>query len=145
MRQRGGTKLWLVVILMALAALLAGCGASAKAGTAGGDVVLAREDLGQKVVLQEGQNLVITLEANPSTGYRWDVADAANQVLAQAGEPEFESGAQGQADVVGASGVQILRFEAKETGTTTLTLVYHRPWETGVEPLETLTVEVEVQ
>ena len=144
MRQRGGTKLWLVVVLLALAALLAGCGASAKAGSASGDIVLDREDMGQKVVLQEGQNLVITLEANPSTGYRWDVADTADQVLAQAGEPEFQSGAEGQADVVGASGIQILRFEAKERGKGTLTLVYHRPWETDVQPLETLTVEVEV-
>ncbi|MFN2290791.1 MAG: protease inhibitor I42 family protein [Anaerolineae bacterium] len=144
MRQRGGTKLWFVVVLLALAALLAGCGASAKAGAASGDVVLDREDLGQKVVLQKEQNLVITLDANPSTGYRWDVVDAASQVLALVGEPEFQSEAEAQADVVGASGVQILRFEAKESGTTKLTLVYHRPWETEVEPLEALTVEVEV-
>jgi inhibitor of cysteine peptidase len=144
MRQRYVTKLWFAVILLAVAALVAGCGAAAKAGSASGDVVLDREDMGQKVVLLVGQNLVITLDANPSTGYRWDVTDAASQVLAQAGEPEFQSGAEGQADVVGASGVQILRFEAKERGTTTLTLVYHRPWETDVEPLETLTAEVEV-
>ena len=144
MKARGWTRFWFLVVLLALAALVAGCGGSASAGPAG-EVVLDREDMGERVVLQEGQTLVITLEANPSTGYRWDVVDAEGQVVAQAGEPEFQSSAEGQGNVVGASGIQVLRFEAKQTGTTTLALVYHRPWETDVEPLETLTVEVEVR
>jgi inhibitor of cysteine peptidase len=144
MKYRGWTRFWFLVTLLALAALATGCGGPANAGSAGGEVVLDREDMGKRVSLQEGQTLVITLEANPSTGYSWDVVDAKGEVLAQVGEPEFQSGAEAQGNLVGASEIQILRFEASETGTTTLMLVYHRPWETDVEPLETLTVEVEV-
>ena len=40
---------------------------------------------------------------------------------------------------------QTVRFEAVEAGQMDLRLVYHRPWETGVEPLETFTVQVTVQ
>lgn len=145
MKNKGWSGLGVVVALLMLAALIAGCGSSARSAAEGGDVVLDREDLGKQVVLQEGQDLVVTLEANPSTGYRWDVVEAEGSGLALVGEPEFESGAEGQGDLVGAPGMQILRFEAKDRGKTTLTLVYHRPWETDVEPLETLTVEVEVR
>ncbi|MCL7455326.1 MAG: protease inhibitor I42 family protein [Anaerolineae bacterium] len=143
MEHRGWKAVGLVVVLLVVAALVSGCGGSAKAGLEGGEVVLAREDMGAQVALHEGQTLVVTLEANPSTGYSWELIDLEEQVLALAGEPEFQQAA--QANVVGASELQILRLEAKGAGTTTLTLVYHRPWETDVEPLETLTVEVEVR
>ncbi|MGC9336403.1 MAG: protease inhibitor I42 family protein [Anaerolineae bacterium] len=145
MNTKGWSSLWVVVALLMLAALIAGCGSSASSAAEGGDVVLDREDMGKQVVLQEGQALVVTLDANPSTGYRWDVAEPEDAVLSLVGEPEFESGAEGQGDLVGAPGMQTLRFEAKDRGKTTLTLVYHRPWETDVEPLETLMVEVEVR
>ena len=48
-------------------------------------------------------------------------------------------------NVVGAGGREVLRFEAQQPGTTTLELVYHRPWEKDVEPLERFTVEVVVE
>ncbi len=38
-----------------------------------------------------------------------------------------------------------LTFKALQAGTATLTLVYHRPWETGVEPIDTFTVTVTVR
>jgi inhibitor of cysteine peptidase len=46
---------------------------------------------------------------------------------------EFEP----KSDLVGAPGVETLRFQAVDSGETTLQLVYHRPWEAGVAPLET--------
>ena len=46
--------------------------------------------------------------------------------------------------MVGVGGTEIFRFEAS-TGETSLSLVYHLPWEKDVEPLETFTVQVVVR
>ncbi|MGA9349804.1 MAG: protease inhibitor I42 family protein [Anaerolineae bacterium] len=99
-------------------------------------------DNGREMQLKKGQTLVVTLEANPTTGYSWEVAEPLDeQVLRQVGEPEFKQ----ESDLVGAGGVQILRFEAMNAGQTTFKLVYHRPWEKDVEPLETYSIEVVVR
>ena len=99
-------------------------------------------DDGREMQLKKGQTLVVTLEANPTTGYSWEVAEPLDeQVLRQAGEPEFKP----ESDLAGAGGVRILRFEAVNAGQTALKLVYHRPWEKEVEPAETFSVEVTVR
>ena len=99
-------------------------------------------DDGREKQLQKGQTLVVTLEGNPTTGYSWEAADPLDeQVLRQVGEAEFKQ----ESEALGAGGVQILRFEAVNAGKFTLKLVYHRPWEKDVEPLETYSIEVVVQ
>jgi len=100
------------------------------------------DDGGREMQLKKGQTLVVTLEGNPTTGYSWEVAEPLDeQVLQQAGEPEFKA----ESDLVGAGGVQILRFEAVNAGQMTLKLVYHRPWEKDVEPLETYSIQIVVR
>ena len=64
-------------------------------------------------------------------------------ILAQKGEVEFDDS--GRENLVGAPGVEIYRFEATEAGETSLILVYQRPWEEDVEPLETFTIQVVVK
>jgi inhibitor of cysteine peptidase len=106
------------------------------------EVKVGIDDNGHEVQLKKSQTLVVTLEANPTTGYSWEVAEPLDeQVLRQLGEPEFKV----ESDLMGAGGVQILRFEAVNAGKTTLKLVYHRPWEKGVEPLNTFSIQVVVR
>ena len=106
------------------------------------EVKATMDDNGREMQLKKGQTLVVTLEGNPTTGYSWEVAEPLDeQVLRQAGEPEFKA----ESDLVGAGGVQVLRFEAVNAGKMTLKLVYHRPWEEGVDPLETYSIQVVVR
>ena len=106
------------------------------------EVKASIDDDGREKQLKRGQTLVVTLEANPTTGNSWEVAEPLDeQVLRQAGEPEFKA----ESDLVGAGGVQILRFEAVNAGKFTLKLVYRRPWEKDVEQLETYSIQVVVQ
>jgi predicted secreted protein len=94
---------------------------------------------GSELELKKGQSLVITLEANPTTGYTWEVVEPEDeQVLQQVGGIEFEQ----ESDLIGASGVQIIRFEVVNAGRAAVKLVYHRPWETGLEPLKTFAIQV---
>jgi inhibitor of cysteine peptidase len=121
-----------VLISLLLAALTA-CGAA-------DEVNLDANDNGDQVELKSDQTLVISLEGNPTTGYTWEVAEVDEGVLRQVGEMEFETQDTGD---VGVGGVQILRFEAVNSGQTDLELVYHRSWE-DEEPLKTFSVQVTV-
>jgi inhibitor of cysteine peptidase len=122
---------------------VAGCAGQTRASDEGANleaVVLDAAKNGSTVELKKGQSLVVELEGNPSTGYNWQAADLDEAILKQVGEPEFEA----ESDLVGAPGTVTLRFEAAGAGQVELKLVYQRPWEEAVEPLETFTVQVTV-
>ncbi len=120
-------------------------GAAIESGDAASDAVtLGAEDDGSEVELAAGQVLEVTLESNPTTGYSWQVSEVDRAVLAQVGEAEFQEAPIEGEQMVGAGGVETLRFTAGP-GETTLTLEYRRPWEKDVDPLETFTVQVMVR
>lgn len=129
----------LAAALLAVLILAAGCGGP------GGEVEVGGQDNGGQVALKQGQVLVVSLESNPTTGYSWEVAEIDDAVLKQKGEVEYQQADAGDPPKVGVGGVETFRFEAQGAGTASLKLVYHRPWEEGVEPLETYTLEVTVR
>jgi len=100
-------------------------------------------DNGGQFELELGKLLVVTLESNPSTGYRWELIENNDSVLKQFGQAEFKSSDTGDSPMVGAGGWEILRFKAVSAGQTTLELVYHRSWE-DAEPLKTFSIQVTV-
>ncbi|MCW3135098.1 MAG: protease inhibitor I42 family protein [Methanophagales archaeon] len=85
-----------------------------------------------------GEFLVVTLEANPTTGYTWEVEELNEQVLQQIGDIAFVP----ESNLIGAGGIQIATFEVVGPGNATINMVYHRPWETDVEPADTFTLNV---
>ncbi|NOZ29638.1 MAG: protease inhibitor I42 family protein [Chloroflexi bacterium] len=104
----------------------------------------ARAD-GTGVMLRPGQILEISLEANPTTGYQWQMAPEApvdEAVLKPLGDTYQPGGAPG---VVGAGGRWIGRFQAVAPGETEIQLVYVRPWEKEGEPAETFSLRVVVR
>ncbi len=128
-------KIALVSFAFLLVAALSGCGSQ--------EVSLGAEDNGGQVTLKQGQTLAISLESNPTTGYSWQVLEMDAAVLQQSGETEYKQ-SPGSEGLVGAGGVETLRFEALAAGQTTLTLGYMRAWE-SVPPVETFTVQVIVR
>jgi len=124
--------LGLVIILSAL--IFSGCGPAK-------EVKLDAAAHGSQVELQKGQTLVITLESNPTTGFRWEVVEIDEPILRQIGEAEFKP----ESEALGAGGTETFHFEAVNAGQTALELVYHRPWEEDVEPLETFSLQVVVR
>lgn len=95
---------------------------------------------GQTVTLEKGQQLVISLEGNPTTGYNWELVEFDAAILKQVGEPEYKS----DSSLIGSGGVITITMEALETGKTNVKLIYHRSWETDVPPLEVYELFVEV-
>ena len=105
------------------------------------EVIIGPEDNGKTVEVNIGDTLHVGLPSNPSTGYTWEVAEIDEKVLGQVGEVEFEP----ESDLLGAPGKQILYFKAVGMGQTPLKLIYRRPWEKGVEPAETFSIQVVVR
>ncbi|VVB94367.1 Chagasin family peptidase inhibitor I42 [uncultured archaeon] len=85
-----------------------------------------------------GDFLVITLEADPTSGYTWEVAELDTQILRQV-ETSFKP----ESNASGAKGVQTLRFKSVMRGKTPLKLIYHHP---GInEPLNIFSLQVVIR
>jgi len=96
---------------------------------------------GSAVELKVGSELMVVLDANPTTGYTWEVDQVDESVLEALGEPAFEA----SSDKVGAGGKMTFRFQALKAAETTLRLVYHRPWEQDEPPAGVFTLRVTVR
>jgi inhibitor of cysteine peptidase len=105
-------------------------------------VTLGDQDNGKDVDLTTGGTLVVKLKSNPSTGYGWTVSgDASPLRLVKTAYVKNSPSAK----VVGAPGMQVLRFSAASSGMATLTVVYRRSWEYNMPPAKTFRVRVNVR
>lgn len=105
-------------------------------------VTVSEKDAGKTIELKTGQTLVVSLEGNPSTGYTWETENKDLKTLELTGLPEFKAAKSG---VAGSPGIITRRFQVVAAGQEPLKLVYHRSWETGVEPAKTFELTVLVR
>ncbi len=124
-------------------AALAGCDLRSAAPSTGTGIQLGSSDSGHAITMKTGDQFLVELDANPTTGFTWEVAESDPAILKQIGETEYKSAS--STPLAGQGGTQVLRFEAVGSGSTTLKLIYHRPWETGIPPINTFTLQVTVQ
>jgi inhibitor of cysteine peptidase len=126
--------------LLLVAAVAAGCGSDSGSGSAttggggggggGGGKVYTTSPVDVKV----DDRFAISLEANPSTGYSWELTGPLDdKVVVELGSDHQP----GQGSGVGVPGQQLFRFQAVGQGTATIGLQYVRPWESGVPPAKT--------
>ena len=110
-------KLAVVMVLVVVLAVLAGCG--------GSQAVYGREDT--DIAAKAGEAFTIKLEENPTTGYQWSVSISDGSVLSL-DKDEYVADDQ-SGEMVGSGGVRVLTFKALEAGTATIDMVYERSWE----------------
>jgi inhibitor of cysteine peptidase len=133
--------------LLLVAAVAAGCGSDSGSGSAttggggggggGGGKVYTTSPVDVKV----DDRFAISLEANPSTGYSWELTGPLDdKVVVELGSDHQP----GQGSGVGVPGQQLFRFQAVGQGTATIGLQYVRPWESGVPPAKTSEFTVNV-
>jgi inhibitor of cysteine peptidase len=101
-------------------------------------LTLTEADTGSAVDLHPGDQFLVVLSGNPTTGYQWLVSSFSAQVLCQPEEPRFQQ----SSDLTGSGGSSHFLFEAAGTGQTTLHLVYRRPFEKGKRPARRFKVVV---
>ena len=122
-----------MVVMLLMTIVATGCGPT-------GEVKLDMADNGRQIEVEVGQILAISLESNPTTGFGWELVELEDPILQLMGEAEFQPSESNE--IVGAGGTETFRFEVVSTGQTTLTLVYRRSWEEGVEPLGTFRLNI---
>jgi len=110
-----------------------------QANKAVNDLIIKDSD-GESVDLKIGQDLVIILKSNPTTGYVWQV-DYDFAFIKQ-GNHDYSSDA--EEGVVGAGGYETFNFSGLQAGKTNLIFSYLRPWEEGVEPIEKQIYEINI-
>jgi inhibitor of cysteine peptidase len=71
-----------------------------------------------------GQELVIRLSENPSTGYSWELRQSGSGGLRLV-ENRFEPGGAG----VGAAGQRVVRLIGERVGSVQIEMLERRPWE----------------
>jgi inhibitor of cysteine peptidase len=127
------------VASLTVAAVLAGCG-SLQPQT---PTMVTAAKSGGPVKLQTGDTLVVALDAQPSTGYRWETLDLQGPVLVAVGSADYlpPTVAPG---TVGAPGESVFRYQARDVGHATLDLGYSRPFEQGAAPVRTVHYDITV-
>ncbi len=104
------------------------------------DMHVAGDDLYLEAVT--GQQLTILLDSNPTTGYRWEMAQAVDSAVIRIDEFLFEPSSDGKP---GSSGKEVWKFRARGRGETTLHFRYSRPWEKDTPPLKEKMVHIKVK
>ncbi len=123
-------------LLMVLAAL-AGCAGQPTSVSIEPSAKALQVSPGQQarckpIELKQGQTLILSLPSNPTTGFRWQLFDAAPSVLKALGPEVYR--VPEEAGIVGSAGLSTWRFQATLPGQGRLLLQYQRPWEQGVAP-----------
>jgi inhibitor of cysteine peptidase len=127
-----------IVAVATIGTLAIGCGSDDDSGGGGDD---GKVFTSSPVDVSVDDTFVIELEANPSTGYTWELSGPLDEAIVVSLGSDHEAG---DGDAVGAPGTQELSFRAVGEGTTTIALQYVRPWETDVAPSETQDFTVNV-
>ena len=137
------------MLILPLVALFFCCPAQAKhkhiatlsAIPAAQQTAVGEDSDGQSLTLPTNQVLVVTLPANPTTGYQWQVKAVDGGVLKQLGDVSYQP----DSDRTGSGGMSTLIFLAASAGKTELSLIYVRSWEKDTPPAKTFTLKVEVK
>jgi inhibitor of cysteine peptidase len=102
-------------------------------------VLLSAQDDNTTVQAGVGDAIEVALSENPSTGYRWEVADADGQILTV--EDNRFSVTQG---AIGGAGSRRVTFRARRAGTARISLMLRRHWEPANAAIARWAVTVEV-
>jgi inhibitor of cysteine peptidase len=126
-------RVWLLVAVVVLTlGLMGGC-----------TVVKTYDDAGQEIDIGVGQEFIIALGSNPTTGFSWQASYDDTKLELVGGESTYEADDEGEG-VVGGGGVEYFRFKTLAAGETEVTLTYAQPWEGGdVGETKVFTVNIE--
>ncbi len=103
-------------------------------------ITLTRADDGRTVEVHAGDIIRLRLEENPTTGYRWSLEPAGDDVVALAAADYVAPGG-----AVGGGGERVFTFEAKKAGGATIRLKLWREWEGDKSITETFIITFRVR
>lgn len=114
-------RIWLTLAILAL--VLTACG-----GGTPGETKLTADANGKTIDLTLNQTLVLTLDSNATTGYKWNLVGEPNAQVVKFISSNYNA-PQTNPGVVGAGGTETWKFQAVGVGKTTFKLGYFRPFD----------------
>ncbi len=126
-------RILFTLVLMAL--LLSACG--------GGSSTPKVTDPQTPIQASAGNQFQIVLEANPTTGYHWDIVGELDKSVVELVSHDYQSAS--YPNVVGGGGLDTWTFKAVGAGQATITLGYYPPSNTPTDPAKTETFTVQVK
>jgi inhibitor of cysteine peptidase len=107
-------------------------------------------DNGSTIRVRKGDEINLSLDGAPSTGYSWELVNLDKNILEQEGDmiirstPPIKKPGGMEVEIVGGPGTYNFSFIAVESGETSLHLIYHRLWEKDIEPEDEFYLNVKV-
>jgi inhibitor of cysteine peptidase len=105
-------------------------------------LILTNENNGQPIKLTLHQEFQIELVSNPTTGFNWTLVDTTTNSIHLV-QSQFQLAA--DQNIVGAPGKQLFYLQANAVGQTEVKLIYQRPWEKDVAPVDSFCVVIDVK
>lgn len=100
------------------------------------------DDMINTIKTTVGKEFVITLDANATTGYEWQLANPIDNSLIKFVNSEYVPDKTG---LVGSGGKSIWTFKAVQAGKAQLPFKYIRPWEKDAPPVKNAVYIVNIQ
>lgn len=100
---------------------------------------------GSEVALAVGNQLIVTLDSNATTGYSWNLSAISDAAVIQYINDEYIAPEPTDPPLIGQGGQEVWTFEALAAGTATISMKYIQPWATDAEPAETFEITVNVE
>jgi inhibitor of cysteine peptidase len=104
------------------------------------EYIFGEKDNGALVEVRRGAKITIELNENPTTGYRWMISSIDEAFLVPEGDafvpPDHKS--------PGAGGLRRFFFRAKSAGSTALTLINKRAWQSDNQAVGTFKLPIRI-
>ena len=104
------------------------------------EFTFGEKDNGALVQVRRGTKITIELNENPTTGYRWMISSIDEVFLV----PEGDAFLPRDPKSPGAGGLRRFFFRAKGTGSTALTLINKRAWQSDEQAVGTFKLAIRI-
>jgi len=105
------------------------------------EYIFGEKDNGALVEVRRGAKITIELNENPTTGYRWTISSIDEVFLV----PEDDAFLPPDQKGPGAGGLRKFFFRAKGAGSTALTLINKRAWQSDDQAVGTFKLAIRVE
>ncbi|MBI5841434.1 MAG: protease inhibitor I42 family protein [Chloroflexi bacterium] len=133
-------RMWFfLIVAILLVVFLISCAPEPTAEPA--KLVPDKTDPSQPIIARAGATFDIVLDANPSTGYHWELVEELDAHVVELVGNEY---AAQEPIMPGSGGVDVWTFRAVDAGDTTIVFGYYPP-NPNADPQETLTFNIRVE
>ena len=105
------------------------------------EIHISSGDANKEIKAKVGEIIVIEIEGNATTGYRWDETPGRSDSVLESQGHEYKT-RELPVGMVGYGDKAFFRYLVKAPGKTEIVLNYTRPWEKDVAPAQTFNVKI---